>query len=173
MEEQHIFHSILYDINHYFSNRKLLLWLNRIIKPLLEFYYAPFKIHTCYCPGLLLSVHCIFHVVFSLNSLGAITKSLLAINVTFTALVILAWLSVIYKNFFANIISPGYSATLQVYSLFATEKPHPSRLQALNYNSWHTYYSHIHHTKEAVITRQLLCHAHNILSNFGFTLLVG
>lgn len=73
------------------------------IKILLDTYYAPYEIHTRYWTGLLLLVRCALYVVFSYDSLGHTTKSLLAIIVTFAA--IIAWLSVkVYTNFYTNTV---------------------------------------------------------------------
>ena len=89
---------------YHFSGRKQFLWLNRV-KPLLDSYYAPYKIPTRYWTGFLLLVRCALYIVFSFNSLGGTTNSFLSINITFTAMVVLAWLSVlIYKNFYNNVI---------------------------------------------------------------------
>ena len=86
------------------SSRRHLRWLNRL-KPLLDSYHAPYKTHTRYWTGLLLLVRCALYIVFSFNSLGATAKSLLAIIITFTAILILAWLSVrIYKSIYANVV---------------------------------------------------------------------
>ena len=87
-----------------FSGRKYFHWLN-MFKPLLDSYYAPYNKHTRYWTGFLLLVRCALYIVFSYNSLGATSKSLLAIIITFTAIVVIAWLSVkIYKRFFVNVI---------------------------------------------------------------------
>ena len=50
-----------------FSVMKGFCWLNRI-KPLLDSYYAPYKIHTRYWTGFLLLVRCILYIVFSVSS---------------------------------------------------------------------------------------------------------
>ena len=97
-----------------FTGRKGFWWLNRI-KPLLDSYYAPYKTHTRYWTGLLLLVRCILYIVFSYNSLGATSESLLAINIMFTAIIVIAWLSVqIYKKFFANIVEASMYLNLIV-----------------------------------------------------------
>ena len=56
------------------------------MKPLLDSYYAPYKIRTRYWTGFLLLVRCVLYIVFSFNSLGGTHKSLFAIIVTFTAI---------------------------------------------------------------------------------------
>ncbi len=99
-----------------FTRKKGLRWLNRI-KPLLDSYYAPYKLHTRYWTGLLLLVRCALYIVFSFNSLGASTESLLAINIVFTTLVIIAWLSVqIYESFLSNIIEASVYLNLIILS---------------------------------------------------------
>ena len=67
------------------SGRKYFHWLNKM-KPLLDSYYAPYKIRTRYWNGFLLLVRCVLYIVFSFNSLGGTHKSLFAIIVTFTAI---------------------------------------------------------------------------------------
>ncbi len=70
------------------------------MKPLLDSYYAPYRIHTRYWTGFLLLVRCSLYIAFSLE---ARTKSLLAIIIAFTA--VIAWLSVkIYTKFYTNAI---------------------------------------------------------------------
>ena len=71
-----------------FSGKKYLRWLNRI-KPLLDSYYAPYHIHFRYWTGFLLLIRCALYVIFSFYSLENNNKSLLAIILTFTGLVIL------------------------------------------------------------------------------------
>lgn len=69
---------------HHFSGRKHMRWLNKL-KPLLDSYYAPYKIQTRYWTGLLLLVRCALYIIFSYNSVGGTNSSLLAITVAFTA----------------------------------------------------------------------------------------
>ena len=68
-----------------YTGRKYFRWLNRL-KPLLDSYYAPYKIHTRYWSGFLLLVRWILYIVFSINSLKRSDMSLLAITITFTAI---------------------------------------------------------------------------------------
>ena len=68
------------------SARKYLGLLMSRLKPLLDSYYAPYKPHTRYWTGFLLLVRSVLYIVFSFNSLGAATKSLLAIIVTFSGI---------------------------------------------------------------------------------------
>ena len=99
-----------------FMGRKHLRWLIKI-KPLLDSYYAPYKKKTRYWTGFLLLVRCALYIVFSFNSLGATTKSLLAVNVTFTALMIVAWLSAaIYRNFYVNVLEASVYLNLIIFS---------------------------------------------------------
>lgn len=96
-----------------FSGRKYF----RRMKPLLDSYYAPYRIHTRYWTGFLLLIRCALYIVFSVNSLGDTTNSLVAINITFTAIVIVAWLSKrIYKNFFTNVIEASIYLNLVALS---------------------------------------------------------
>ena len=99
-----------------FSGRKHMRWLYRL-KPLLDSYYAPYKTHTRYWTGFLLLVRCALYIVFSYYSLGATSKSLLAIIITFTAIIVIAWLSVrIYKRTHNNIIEASIYLNLIVLS---------------------------------------------------------
>ena len=83
-----------------FSRRKHMRWLNRL-KPLLDSYYAPYKIHTRYWTGFLLLVRCALYIEFSLGK----EMSLLAIIITFVliALGLTLIYGRIYSNIFANI----------------------------------------------------------------------
>ena len=99
-----------------FSGRKYFRWLRRL-KPLLESYYAPYKVHTRYWTGFLLLVRCALYIVFSFNTLGGERKSLLAIIIAFTGIIIVAWLSVkIYKKFIVNIIEASTYLNLIILS---------------------------------------------------------
>ena len=101
-----------------FSGRKNLRWLNQL-KPLLDSYYAPFKAHTRYWTGFLLFIRCILYMVFSFNSLGGTSKSLLAIIVTFTLLGIShGYLASgkIYGKLSANIIETSVYLNLVILS---------------------------------------------------------
>ena len=84
-----------------FSDRKGLRWLNRL-KPLLDSYYAPYNTHTRYWTGFLLLVRCVLYSVFSF---GDTHKSLVSINITFTALVGVVWISSkVYTSRIANTV---------------------------------------------------------------------
>ena len=101
-----------YKLN-YLSSRKYFRWFNRL-KPLLDSYYAPYKIHTRYWTGLMLLLRCALYTVFALESTN---KSQLAIIVAFTTVTTLAWLSVrIYKSFHANVIEASVYINLIVLS---------------------------------------------------------
>ena len=94
--------------------------LSRKLKPLLDSYYAPYKAHTRYWTGFLLLVRCVLYIVFSFNSLGGTKKSLLAINITFTGIVVIAWLSArIYKKTLNNIIEASVYLNLVALSALA------------------------------------------------------
>ena len=101
------------------SGKKHFHWLNRL-KPLLESYHGPYKIHTRYWTGFLLVVRCVLYLIFSYNSLGATSKSLLAINITFTIIVskITLFSGRIYRQFIMNIIEVGMYVNLITLSAF-------------------------------------------------------
>ena len=121
---------------YHFSGKKYFHWLRRI-KPFLDSYYAPYKIHTRYWTGFLLLARCALYVVFSYNSLGGATKSLLAINITLTAIVIVAWLSLlVYKNFYVNVIEAMVYLNLITLSNAAlVDANYPE----LVYHDWNNY----------------------------------
>lgn len=102
---------------YHITGRKQFAWLNKIKPPLDS--YAPYKIRTRYWTGFLLLVRCALYIVFSFNSLGGISKSLLAIIVTFTAIVVIAhaWLSI--KNYFVNMIEASVYMNLIFKSAFS------------------------------------------------------
>jgi len=87
-----------------FSGRKYLRWFNRL-KPFLDSYYGPFKIHTRYWTGLLLLVRCALYITFSYNSLRASSKSLMVNIVAFIVIILFDWFQAnIYVSSFVNII---------------------------------------------------------------------
>ena len=103
-----------------FSGRRHLRWLNKL-KPLLDSYYAPYEKHTRYWTGFLLLIRCALYIVFSLDSLVVSTRSII---ITFTALTVIAWLSVrIYKNFYANAIEASVYLNLIILAVFTTNSP--------------------------------------------------
>ena len=88
-----------------YSNKLCIHWFMLKMKPLLDSYYAPYQKHTRYWTGFLLFLHCGLYTVFSFNSIGGSKNSLLAITTAYTAVIVIAWLSVkIYKNFYVNVI---------------------------------------------------------------------
>ena len=101
------------------SGKKHFHWLNRL-KPLLESYHGPYRIHTRYWTGFLLVVRCVLYLIFSYNSLGATSKSLLAINITFTIIVskITLFSGRIYRQLIVNIIEVGMYVNLITLSAF-------------------------------------------------------
>ena len=100
------------------SGRKYFRWLNRF-KPLLDSYHAPYNVDTRYWTGLLLLVRCVLYIVFSYNSLGGTSKSLLAIIIVFTALVSKVWFSgKIYKKLYMNIIEVALYLNIITLSAF-------------------------------------------------------
>ena len=82
------------------SGRKHFHWLNNL-KPLLDSYYAPYKIHARYWTGFLLLVRCALYIVFSL---GGIQESLLAIIISFTAVGFAVGFVRIYTQLANNIL---------------------------------------------------------------------
>ena len=79
------------------------------VKPLLDSYYAPHGFHTRFWPGLLLLVRCCLFIIFSLDFIHRYSYSLLAVNVTLSVLIIvawfLAWYSVkVYESFSVNLV---------------------------------------------------------------------
>lgn len=96
------------------SGRKYLHWTNKI-KPLLDSYYAPYTPSTRYWTGFLLLIRCALYVVFSV---GGTSSSLLAINMVFTALLIIAWLSgKIYKDRIVNVTEASIYLNLVILSM--------------------------------------------------------
>ena len=101
-----------------FSGKRCIRPFLKNLKPFLDSYYAPYKIHTRYWTGFLLLVRCALYIVFSYNSLGGTRKSLLAINVVFTALLIINWLSV-YRNYAVTIVEGSVFLNLVILSTSA------------------------------------------------------
>ena len=109
---------------HHFSGRKYLRWLTRL-KPLLDSYYAPYKIHTRYWTGFLLLVRCALYIVFSYNPLGATSKSLLTVIIAFASIgfgVGLFLLGRIYNSIYTNIIEMSIYLNLILISGFTLTK---------------------------------------------------
>ena len=67
-----------------FTGRKYFKWFNRI-KPLLESYYAPYKVKTRFWTGLLLLVRCLLYILF-LRFSQSPNKIFMTINITFCIL---------------------------------------------------------------------------------------
>ena len=98
------------------SHRKCYFFLRRI-KPLLDSYYAPYKRNTRYWTGFLLVVRCVLYIVFSFNSLGETNKSLLAINITFTGILLILWyIGRIYRKLYMDIIEGSIYSNLIILS---------------------------------------------------------
>ena len=141
-----------------FSGRKHMRWLNRL-KPLLDSYYAPYKTHTRYWTGFLLLVRCALYIVFSYNSLGATNNSLLAIIITFTTVVIIAWLSIsIYEKLLLNITEASMYLNLIILSAAtlagANTTPLVSSLVGVVFVAMIgviIYHFHIHFTAKSII----------------------
>lgn len=108
---------------YYFSRKRYIRWFMIRMKPLLDSYYAPYEKHTRYWTGLLLLVRCALYIVFSFDSIGGTDYSLLAVITAFTALIVIAWLSVkIYKNFYVNAIMALVYLDLIVLSATTSNK---------------------------------------------------
>ena len=89
------------------------------IKPLLDSYYAPYTVSTRYWTGFMLLIRCTLYIVFSYNSIGGTTKSLLAIITTFSGIVtvVYAWFSIrIYKRAVVNLIETSMYMNLVILS---------------------------------------------------------
>ena len=84
---------------YHIQNRRYIFWLNRL-KPLLDSYYAPYKIHTRYWTGFLLLIRCTLYVVFSMADTR---KRFLAIIVTFTGIAIAAS-GRLYRNIYVDLL---------------------------------------------------------------------
>ena len=108
-----------------FTGRTSFRWLNRI-KPLLDSYYAPYKIHTRYWTGFLLLVCCALYVVFSASSTQG---SLLAIITAVTTIVAIAWLvGRIYEKLHVDIIAASVYINLIVLSAATASDTNPPEL---------------------------------------------
>ena len=108
-----------------FSGRKCFHWL----KPLLDSYHAPYNTHTRYWTGFLLLVRCALYIIFSAFSLEITNMSLLAIVLTFTALVTMRWFShKLYKKRHNNIIEVFIYSNLIVVSATALAGASPPAL---------------------------------------------
>ena len=101
-----------------FSGTRCIHPLLMKLKPFLDAYYAPFKPRTRYWTGFLLLVRCALYIVFSYNSLGGTRKSLLAISIVFTALLIINWLSV-YKTHSVTVVEGCVFLNLVILSTSA------------------------------------------------------
>ena len=87
------------------SGRKY-CYMIKNIKPLLDSYYAPYRINTRYWTGLLLLVRCALYVVFLMSSINK-NKNLFAIVIMFT--ILLCAIGVlhsgkIYEIFYINVV---------------------------------------------------------------------
>ena len=95
-------------------------WLLIRVKPLLDSYYAPYKVKTRFWTGFLLLVRCALYIVFSFNSLGGTKYSLLAIIVAFSAVGSTTWLvKGIYRYFYMDVIEVSVYMNLIVLSAAA------------------------------------------------------
>ena len=106
-----------------YSQKRCIYWCMIRMKPLLDSYYAPYERHTCYWTGLLLLVRCALYIVFSIDSIGGTDNSLLAIIKVFTAIIVIAWLSVkIYTSVYANAIEALVYLNLIILSATTSNK---------------------------------------------------
>ena len=92
-----------------FTGKRHWRWLNRL-KPLLDSYYAPYKNHTRFWTGFLLLVRCVLYIVFSNNSL-------LAITLTFAAMGFITGYFRIYRSMTVNLIEACVYTVLSVHAL--------------------------------------------------------
>ena len=87
------------------------------IKPLLDSYYAPYKIKTRPWTGFLLLVRCALYVLFSFNSLDGMKYSLYAINITFPLLLLVMYFfGGLYRQSYIDIIEISVYLNLIVIS---------------------------------------------------------
>ena len=87
------------------SGRKSCYLINNI-KPLLDSYYAPYRINARYWTGLLLLVRCALYVVFLMSSINK-NKNLFAVVITFTTLLCgigVLYSGKIYENYYINVV---------------------------------------------------------------------
>ena len=87
------------------SGRKYCYLINNI-KPLLDSYYAPYRINARYWTGLLLLVRCALYVVFLMSSINK-NKNLFAIVITFTILLCgigVLYSGKIYEIYYINVV---------------------------------------------------------------------
>ncbi len=105
------------------SGRKYFHWINKM-KPLLDSYYAPYKIHTRYWTGFLLLVRCALYLVFSFSGAREILS---AIILTFTILGFAAgviYKGRIYKNLGSNILEYATYLNLITFSSVSSQLSH-------------------------------------------------
>ncbi len=106
---------------YYFSDRKYLHWINNL-KPLLDSYYAPYKIHTRYWTGFFLLIRCAPYIVILL--FGDEDKSALAITITFVSTGFALGLIRIYSSLYVNLIELSIYLNLIVLSVFTITPQH-------------------------------------------------
>lgn len=108
--------------------RRYYHWLMMRIKPLLDSYYAPYKIKTRYWTGFLLLVRSALYIVFAFNSLGGSRYSLLVIIMAFSAVGSITWLTKgIYRHFYVDIIEVSIYMNLISLAAVAATLSGPSR----------------------------------------------
>ena len=104
--------------------RKYYNWLLMKIKPLLDSYYAPYKVKTRFWTGFLLLVRCVLYIMFSFNSLGGTNYSLLAIIMGFSGVGTITWLAKgIYRHFYMDVIEVSIYMNLITLSASAATLP--------------------------------------------------
>ena len=104
--------------------RKYYNWLLMKVKPLLDSYYAPYKVKTRYWTGFLLLFRCVLYIVFSFNSLGGTNYSLLAIIIAFSGVGTITWLAKgIYRHFYMDVIEVSIYMNLITLSASAAILP--------------------------------------------------
>ena len=103
-----------------FTGKKYCRWLMKLI-PLLDSYYAPYKIHTRYWTGFLLLIRCALYIVFLCNFLNP-NRIFAAIAITFSLLVCIVGFvhsGRVYKNLYTNMLERGVYVNLVVHSVTA------------------------------------------------------
>lgn len=115
---------LLYHLLYRLPYRKYYNRLLMKMKPLLDSYYAPYKVKTRYWTGFLLLVRCVLYIVFSFNSLGGTNYSLLAIIIGFSGVGTITWLAKgIYRHFYIDVIEVSIYMNLITLSASAAILP--------------------------------------------------
>ena len=99
-----------------FTGKKHWGWLSNRLKPLLDYYYAPYKNRTRYWTGFLLLVRCALYIVFTFTSKST---SLSMIALTFTAIGLVTCYLRVYSSTPVNMVEACIYMNLIVLSVTA------------------------------------------------------